>query len=156
MITGGVTSDARLTFTNHRAFPETNGSLSVQTFGEGGGCVVDLLLERTGVTAAGWIDSNALRYVANGALYHYTVGTQDPLIMVDPQNDEWSRGRYLIVDFNHDATVFAAISTNELDQDVYIFRRVDDGDPEPWPDESTNRLTGPILWPSFERFESVQ
>ena len=154
VVIGGVTSDDQISFTNRRAFPDTIGSLTVQSFAEV--CAVDLLLEREGVSTAGWSDNNTLRYVSNGSLYHYTVGTVEPVIMVDPQSEDWSQGQYSIVDFNHDATIFAAVSTNVLNQDLYFFRRPDDGDPEPWPNESANSLAGPILWPSFERFESTE
>ena len=154
VIIGGATSDGQIAFTNRRTYPNTVGSLAVQSFAAG--CDVDLLLEREGVTAVGWFDSSTLRYVSNGSLYHYAVGTLEPIVMVDPQSEEWSRGQYAIVDFNHDATVFAAISTYELDDNLYFFRRPEDGDPEPWPEDSGNSLTGPILWPSFERFESSE
>lgn len=127
-------------------------SLSVNLLSEG--CDGDLLLEREGVQTAGWLSSGALRYVANGSLYHYQIGESDPVVMVDSELDDWSRGLLAVVDFNFDASILAAVSTDGADTALYFFARDDEGTVTPWPAAEANSIAGPILWPAFERFGS--
>jgi len=132
----------------------STASLSVNLLNEG--CGGDLLLEREGVQAAGWLRPGTLRYVANGSLYHYQIGESEPIVMVDAELDDWSRGQFAVVDFNFDASIIAAVSTEGSDTALYFFARDEDGVVTPWPDVEANSITGPILRPGFERFGSAE